>query len=284
MTELERLEAEWNAEDRGKKKDWNVSADSWERKYRRGGSRGTASFERLDATVAFLEERGILTEAASVLDAGCGPGRFAAAFAERCAKVTGVDVSEKMCAYGEAWCAERGLQNVRFVTADFAEADVAELGLEGRFDLAFSSLTPAVRGLRGLDNLIRASRRWCFNASYVRENNRLLDRVRQEVFGLEPEAGRGVHADRFWLLFRILWLRGYDPEVRYFDQKRRIAQSADGDYARVLAEFSLGSDRTGTEEENLVRRFLERIADPDGNVEEVSEYRIAWLLWNVGDR
>ncbi|MBR4743818.1 MAG: methyltransferase domain-containing protein, partial [Oscillospiraceae bacterium] len=277
MTELERLEAEWNAESRGKKRDWNAAADSWERKYRQGGSREASSLERLNATVSFLEERGILTETARILDAGCGPGRFAAAFAERCGQVTGVDISEKMCAYGEAWCAERGLDNVRFITADFAKTDIAELGLEGQFDLAFSSITPAVRGLRGLDNLIRASRQWCFNASFVREDNRMLNRVRQEVFGLEPAAGRGMHADWFWLMFRILWLRGYDPEVRYYDQSRRIVQSAEGDYARVLAEFSLGSDGTGAEEEDMVRRFLERIADPDGNVTEVSEYRTAWL-------
>ena len=283
MTDLERWESAWEQRGQPGKKDWNDAADSWERKYRQGGDREAMSRKRITAVVSWLEGRGILTPDADVLDAGCGPGRFCAEFALRCRHVTGVDISEKMCRYGKIYCEEQGLPNVSFLTADFSSADLGTLGLERKFDLAFSSITPAVRGLTGLNNLIGSSRQWCFNASFVRENNRLLNAVRENVFGMGPKTGRGMHADWFYQLLNILWLRGYDPEIRYYDQSRKIRQTVGDDLVRVLTEHTIGSDRTDPEEERKVRLFLEERADEDGTVEEISEYRTAWLLWNVND-
>ena len=278
MLELEELEKRWDKCRRSENKDWDTAADSWERKYRRGNGR-----DRIDSTVRFLKNRGVLNGDVHVLDVGCGPGRFAAEFAQCCKHVTGIDISEKMCRYGESYCGELGLTNVSFVTEDFSQADIAALGMRKKYDLAFSSITPAIQGIKGLDNLIAASRQWCFNASFIREDNRLLDRIRTEVFGIEPRCGRGLQAEWFFMLLNILWLRGYDPEVCYYDQPRELRQRIEPDIVRVYTEHSIGSDRVCPEEERKVMRFLEENAQTDGYILEESRYRTGWLLWNVNE-
>jgi SAM-dependent methyltransferase len=63
-----------------------------------------------------------LRRGARLLDAGCGTGQFALAFAARGATVTGVDVSPEMIRRAQAHARERGIP-VRWRTADIAQLD-----------------------------------------------------------------------------------------------------------------------------------------------------------------
>ena len=58
---------------------WDRRAESWERE-RVHGQKGE---ERVRSTVAYLESRELLRPEYQVADIGCGPGRFAVAFAIR---------------------------------------------------------------------------------------------------------------------------------------------------------------------------------------------------------
>ncbi|MES1211052.1 MAG: class I SAM-dependent methyltransferase, partial [Acidobacteriota bacterium] len=63
-------------------------------------------------TMDLFESWGILGTGRSVLDLGCGIGRFTAAIAPRVKSIHGVDISPKMLAAARRRCA--GLRNVRF--------------------------------------------------------------------------------------------------------------------------------------------------------------------------
>ena len=52
--------------------------------------------ERMNSAINYLEQRGVLRKDYNILDIGCGPGRFAAAFAKKAHFVVGLDISEKM--------------------------------------------------------------------------------------------------------------------------------------------------------------------------------------------
>lgn len=75
-----------------------------------------------------------LTGREQVLDAGCGTGHTALAFAPHVAQVVGVDFTEGMLAQGRQLAADRGLTNV-----EFRLGDVEKLPFAGaQFDLVVS--------------------------------------------------------------------------------------------------------------------------------------------------
>lgn len=83
----------------------------------------------IDASVAWIDERFGLARGVRVLDAGCGPGLYATRLAERGARVTGVDLSERSIAHARRVATERGL-SIDYVVGDYLELDTAQ-----RFDL-----------------------------------------------------------------------------------------------------------------------------------------------------
>jgi SAM-dependent methyltransferase len=280
------FEDEWyngrGAEKNGNEARWNRRAEEWDLKYRREGERELHS-RRVTDTAAFLRSEGLLGPESDVADIGCGPGRFAAEFARSARSVLGVDLSRRMTEYGSRYCREQGLDNARFAALDFPKADIDELGWRGKFDLVFSSITPAVAG-RGLDNMMAMSRAWCFNSCFVSSSNELQDRVMREVFGREPKREKTSHSHWFFALFGLLWERGYCPRSSYYDQHREIDLPADRNTAERYSEYLL--DEEGHEEKNIraVHEFLKSAAGADGTVREVSDCRMGWLLWDVRGR
>ena len=282
--ELERRFAQTSdARKASRRESWDQRAEDWDSKYRREEEREEHEV-RIRDMAAWLRHRGLLEPDMAVADIGCGPGRFAAEFARTAGSVLGVDISPKMTAYGEAWCRELGLTNARFAAVDFANADIAALGWEGQFDLVFSSITPAVSTLTGLENMMRMSRAWCFNASFVYNENPLHRDMMQTLFGREPRRNKTGHSHWFFELFSLLWQRGYYPETFYYTQKKSLRQTPDRRTAERLTRYLLEEEEYSEEAVRLVLDYLERHADADGAVPDDSECRYGWLLWNVNDR
>ena len=124
--------------------DWNRRAVSWEQGLRENETRRERSEKRVKATVDYLVSVGALDSGTDVIDIGCGPGRFVAEFAKIARHATGYDLSDSMVAYGREFCRERGISNATFRAGDFKELDVEAEGLAGKYDLVFSSITPAM--------------------------------------------------------------------------------------------------------------------------------------------
>ena len=86
---------------------WNKRADFWEdaRKKKEKGD------ERVISAINYLDSKGLLEKNYDVADIGCGPGRFAAAFAKYVHKVVGLDISDKMVKHGMEHIQNEGLNN-----------------------------------------------------------------------------------------------------------------------------------------------------------------------------
>lgn len=270
------------SEKSGRKEKWNKRAEEWDMKYRREGE-GELHLQRITDTAAFLRSKGLLGPECDVADIGCGPGRFAAEFARSARSVLGVDLSQRMTEFGSRYCREQGLENTEFVALDFPKADIDELGWRGKFDLVFSSITPAVSG-KGLDNMMAMSRAWCYNSCFVSSCNELQDRVMREVFSREPKREKTSHSHWFFTLFALLWERGYYPQTSYYDQHREIELPADRNTAERYCEYLL--DEEGHEENSIraVHEFLKSCAGDGCTVREVSDCRMGWLLWDVREK
>ena len=259
-------------------KKWDQRAEAWE-KERREKQKGDA---RVRSAVAYLEEQGLLQPDFHVADVGCGPGRFAVAFARRVRWVTGFDLSPRMIHYGLEYARREGVANLTLQALDFQTLEVEAAGLRRAFDLVFSSLTPAVHGQAGLEKLMDMSRAYCCNITHLYHRNSICRQLQEEVFGIPPVSPWGGRW--FYSLFNLLLLRGYLPQTSYDRQleARRFVPSQD--YAAMLLERVLPpAERT---EKNQARIFawLQAHADGEGMLTETSEACYGRILWDVRDR
>ena len=259
-------------------KKWDQRAEAWE-KERREKQKGDA---RVRSAVAYLEEQGLLRPDFQVADVGCGPGRFAVAFARRVRWVTGFDLSPRMIHYGLEYARREGVANLTLQALDFQTLDVEGAGLRRAFDLVFSSLTPAVHGQAGLEKMMDMSRAYCCNITHLYHRNSICRQLQEEVFGIPPVSPWGGRW--FYSLFNLLLLRGYLPQTSYDRQleARRFVPSQD--YAAMLLERVLPpAERT---EKNQARIFawLQEHTDGEGMLTETSEACYGRILWDVRDR
>lgn len=259
-------------------KKWDQRAEAWE-KERREKQKGEA---RVRSAVAYLEEQGLLRPDFQVADVGCGPGRFAVAFARRVRWVTGFDLSPRMIHYGLEYARREGVANLTLQALDFQTLEVEAAGLRRAFDLVFSSLTPAVHGQAGLEKMMDMSRAYCCNITHLYHRNSICRQLQEEVFGIPPVSPWGGRW--FYSLFNLLLLRGYLPQTSYDRQleARRFVPSQD--YAAMLLERVLPpAERT---EKNQARIFawLQAHADGEGMLTETSEACYGRILWDVRDR
>ncbi|KJU84735.1 type 11 methyltransferase [Candidatus Magnetobacterium bavaricum] len=77
----------------------------------------------------------LIKDNSSVIDIGCGTGRFALEISRRCRYVVGVDISPRMLKFANAQKQRQVASNVEFIHGDAVNA----LGLEREFDYAVMS-------------------------------------------------------------------------------------------------------------------------------------------------
>lgn len=229
--------------------------------------------ERLEL-IGYLQDKGALREDFSVLDLGCGAGRFALEFAARSATVTGVDISPQMIAYAENNAMEARLANARFLTMPWQEVDLDALGFRGAFDLVFSSMSQAVNSEETLLRMHAASRGYCFLSGFIHRadllERSLAGRIRP---GYEPPHIEGS----IYYAFNILWQHGIYADVLCKDvfwTNMWDVEHAVTVYGKQLA--ALGGDPESLRE--ALRRHILTGAR-DGKVKRKMSAKVAWLFW-----
>lgn len=257
---------------------WNQRAEFW-KKERTNNRKGD---DRVISAVNYLEQRGLLQEHFDIVDIGCGPGRFAAAFAKRVHNVVGLDISEKMVEHGMEHIQNEGLTNAVLHTCDFQTMDIEKEGYKGAFDLVFSSMTPAIHGMNGLTKSMEMSRGWCCHITHLSGQNLLREQIMQEVFGRKTThqwTGRW-----FYSLFNVLFLLGYHPETSYENRHQEIWIHPDEEYVEFIMEHMLPSKETTTENAKKILNWLQSHMNEDGLVKESTSSSYGRILWDVRDK
>lgn len=261
---------------------WNERAHEWADELKNDADRRKRSEDRVAETAAYLRSKGILSGSDDVIDIGCGPGRFVAEFARTAHHAVGTDLSSQMLIYGAEYAKEVGVENTSYVEADFQQADIDALGWRNRFDLVFSSITPAINGMTGLEKMMQMSRGWCFNSCFVHTSDPLEEEMCETILGQDRVAWQSNHWHWFYALHNLLWLRGYYPETRYYREPACEMLTADRKTAEEYAKWL--AQKSGRAAETLVEpvdAFLRAHADENGAVKHESECIYGWVLWNV---
>ena len=138
---------------------WNRVSDDYQSVFKLGINEYNSSLLR------FWEENGMLTPGCRVIDIGCGVGKYGTYLAGLGCDVTLIDISDKMV--------QRAKENMApFKTpwtalcCDFNDiTGTEEIFAEG-FDLAVSTMSPAIHDVSTVRKMSRMTRGWCFVARF----------------------------------------------------------------------------------------------------------------------
>lgn len=232
--------------------------------------------ERIRKIIEYLTQNNLLTEDSSVLDIGCGPGRFAVEFAKKSTDVTGLDISDKMLDYARKNAEAEDLTNVSFKNLNWDEVTLEEYGWGKKFDLVTAINSPGIHDQITLEKMIAASKGYCFLTNFVDRFDSVQDIIRTTLLKLEEKR---FFNHVIYSIFNILWLSGYYPNISYVDTNR--------EHVRTIEEACLYYDtlfetnnNSNDQKKALIRRYLEEIST-DGLVRETIRSKTAWIFWKV---
>jgi len=250
---------------------WDNRADEFNKLVSQGNSD-----ERIKKIVEFLLHNNLLTKDSSVLDIGCGPGRFAVEFAKQSTDVTGLDISDKMLDYAVKNAEVEDLTNVSFKNLNWDEVNLDEYGWRKKYDLVTAINSPGIHDQITLEKMIDASKGYCFLSNFVDRTDSVQDIIRTEVLQLNEVR---FYSNTVYSIFNILWLSGYYPSIAYIDTDREHARTVEeaSIYYGTLFETE---NNSGDEKNDLIRSYLEKIS-VNGFVREKVHSKTAWIFWKV---
>ncbi len=232
--------------------------------------------ERIRKIVEFLFDHGLLAKNSSILDIGCGPGRFAVEFAKLSTDVTGLDISDNMLDYVLKNAAAANLTNTSFKNINWDEVNLDDYGWRKRFDLVTAINSPGIHNLITLEKMIEASKGYCFLSNFVDRSDSIQDILRTEILKLDE--GK-FYTNTVYSIFNILWLTGYYPSIAYVDTDREHVRTVEEAciYYGTLFE---PQDNSGDKQNNLIRGYLKEVS-VNGFVREKVRTKTAWIYWQV---
>jgi SAM-dependent methyltransferase len=189
---------------------WTLRAPAFARQSESAASR---SWRRVQ--LDWLAERGALSPRYRVLDIGAGPGTFALPLAARVREVVAVEPAAGMTAIMEKKIKARRLANLRVVERTWQELDPEAEGWAAAFDLVLASMSPGVSDPRALENMVRASRRFCYLSGWSGSLWGRWGRARIELWPRLFRERAGGYPNDILYPFGLLYAQGFRPELRF---------------------------------------------------------------------
>ena len=229
-----------------------------------------------DDCLTLIKNLRLLNKNSTVMDVGCGAGRYAVAFARLCRSVTGTDLSPKMIAYAKKRAADMHLENIAFYCEDWDAVSVRNRHYQNRFDLVFAHMTPAVHNTQTLQKMQACSKNWCMLAGHIHREPPLTAKARQAL-GLSGRPAAGTYGAA--QIFRDLWEQGKRPQIAYFEQERNTQRPADTELALLFAEVEAQLPLTPPIKEQLTR--LAAAYTKEGVVHQTYRVPVFVMYWQV---
>lgn len=165
-----------------------------------------------EKVISLVKNQGVSIQGATILDVGCGTGIYTLPLAREAALVTGIDDSQTMLERLEDLIASRGTQNVRIVKDSWKDFDISAHGFAKAFDIAWISMSPAVRSLDDFQAMESCAKKWCVYIGWGRKRENPLMAEVFKAHGLELGPPPGVRA-----AFDLLSKSGRSPSLDFFE-------------------------------------------------------------------
>ncbi|MBO4367736.1 MAG: methyltransferase domain-containing protein, partial [Clostridia bacterium] len=206
----------------------------------------------------FWTESGMLPHGARVIDIGCGVGKYGTYLAELGCDVTLTDISEEMlirakdnmAPYKTPW---------QVFQCDFHEATGNEPVFAGGFDLAISTMSPAICDVETVRKMSAMTHGWCFLARFYEFRQPLRKQILSEVHEEAMPLHGNTQGDCASMI-RCIKEAGYTPLITYTDYDWADRRTPD-QMSRYLLDrcFPCAEDPSAIYEEllHITRSFAE---------------------------
>ena len=233
------------------------------------------------ALLRFWKERGMLFPGARVLDIGCGVGKYGTYLAELGYDVTLTDISAEMLRH-----AEQNMEKYQTPWAvyrcDFNDISGEEPVFAGGFDLAISTMSPAVHDARTVGKMSALSRRWCFLARFYDWEQPFRDLLMQDL-GMAPRRiFRDLKSDCTSMIQSVC-KAGFMPLVRYVDYNWADPRTPE-QMAYYMLQTCFGEEeRTEDLHERLLCAARNHVRKNSMVVDNVNT-KVVWIYWKTEGR
>ncbi|AKL94301.1 methyltransferase [Clostridium aceticum] len=223
-----------------------------------------------------LRSKGILQKTSTVLDIGCGPGRYTIPMAKECREVVAIDISQEMLQYAKDHAISAGLDNIIYKQSTWEDIDLKEYGWEKKFDVVLASMTPGVYNFATFKKMLEASKGYCYLSGFIQRSNQLWDPIQKEVLG---EDSRKQQDDKIYYAFNILWQLGYHPEIFYQERTWEQEWSLEEIQELYKQRFEINHAVQQKDIEKIEKLLAAH--QKDGKVIEKTEAKTAALIWKL---
>lgn len=225
-------------------------------------------------TLEFLKEKNIIQNS-TVLDIGGGSGRYAIPFSSLAKSVTISDISKNMLELAQENAKKENITNIYFQKNNWSNKNFNVKDEKVKFDLVFAAMCPALRTPEGIYNMIELSKRYCLINQFVKDTDTFTEYLLKET-GLERE--HHPHNDRniVYSTFNILWLRGYNPEIKYLYSSRTFEISSYEIKQKYKYLITRISENTEFNVDNLIEKYLNIYSN-----KITTDVILAMILWKV---
>lgn len=227
-------------------------------------------------SLRIVTEKKMFSSESSILDVGCGAGRFTIAFANQCKYAAGSDLSQQMINYAVERAEKNDIKNAEFFCENWHDLDLKEHGWEHKFDLVFANMTPAVQSAKTFEMLSSASREWCFMSKPTRWTNSMTYNIVKELGFFEEY--RTFDIDMMYA-YDTLCLLGKTPLVDYdydtWNWEGTPEEACERTIPRIDMKFALSEAQKAKAKEFIYSTAI------DGKIYDKTDVTISMLYWHI---
>lgn len=222
--------------------------------------------------VKLLKDDGAFDNLSSILDVGCGPGSYTIPFALNGGKhITALDCSKGMLEVLDRRAKEIGV----FDKINIVENLWEDYKSNERFDLVFSSLSPAVCDYDGLVKMESFSKNYCCLVSFANGTRSML---RSSLW--KQLSGKEMISLTFDIIypFNILYAQGKCPNLKFYHFKSEPIYTIKEALENYIIYYKIFGFE-GKKYEIIIKDYLNKIADA-GKVYDSLDYHLGVMWWN----